>query len=88
MLPEERFDCEETAADNHEISFHDTAGSHNEDVRLVYSVLVVKMGKMRTDIHIAGVTTTQVWSKSVKRGFNVTRRITLVTKVLYPTVRC
>lgn len=43
---------------------------------------------MRTDIHIAGVTTTQVWSMSTKRGFSVTRRITLVMKVLYLAVRC
>lgn len=37
-------------------------------------------------IHIAGVTTTQVWSKLVKRGLSVTRRITLVMKVLYLAV--
>lgn len=39
-----------------------------------------------TYIHIAGVTTTQVWSKLVKRGLSVTRRITLVMKVLYLAV--
>lgn len=43
MLPEERFDREETAADDHEVSFHDTVGSHDEDVRLVYSFLVVNI---------------------------------------------
>lgn len=87
MLSEERFDREETAADYHEVSFHDTVSSHNEDVRLIHSFCVVRMRKMRTDIHIAGVTTTQVWSKLVKRGFSVTRRITLVMKVLYYAVR-
>lgn len=40
------------------------------------------MGKIMTDIHIAGTTTIQVWSMLVKRGFSVTRRITLVMKVL------
>lgn len=37
MLPEERFDREKTAADYYEVSFHDAVGSHNGDVRLVFS---------------------------------------------------
>lgn len=43
MLPEERFDREETAADDHEVSFNDTVGSHNEHVRSVYSFWVVEI---------------------------------------------
>ncbi len=43
MLLEERFDREETAADYHEVSFHDTVDSHNEDVRLVYLFWVVRI---------------------------------------------
>lgn len=42
MLPEERFDREETAADDHEVSFHNTVDSHNKHVRLVHSFWVVK----------------------------------------------
>lgn len=36
MLPKERFDREETAADYHEVSFHDAVGSHDENVRLMF----------------------------------------------------
>ena len=36
MLPEERFDSEETAADYHEVSFHNAVGSHDKDIRLMF----------------------------------------------------
>lgn len=36
MLPEERFDCEEAAADYHEVGFHNAIGSPDENVRLMF----------------------------------------------------